>query len=89
MSLNRYAAKVDKSQPGIVKALEKAGAQVWVIGWPCDLLVRRGRLWFTMECKTPGAKPRKDQEKQQEFLRDTQTPVVHTPEEALRVVGAI
>jgi hypothetical protein len=35
----RYAAKVDENQALIVDALRKAGATVWIIGLPVDLLI--------------------------------------------------
>lgn len=34
------ARRIDSSQNAIVAALRKAGCKVWVIGWPCDLLVQ-------------------------------------------------
>jgi hypothetical protein len=39
MSINRYAARVDSNQAEIVEALRAAGASVWVLGLPLDLLV--------------------------------------------------
>ena len=35
----RYAARVDKNQSEIVRALRDAGAYVWVLGLPVDILV--------------------------------------------------
>lgn len=35
----RYAARVDKNQSEIVAALRAAGAYVWILGLPVDLLV--------------------------------------------------
>lgn len=35
----RYAARVDSTQAEIVKALRAAGAYVWIIGLPVDLLI--------------------------------------------------
>jgi hypothetical protein len=43
----RYAARVDANQAAIVEALRKAGAYVWVIGLPVDLLVGyKGHTWL-------------------------------------------
>jgi hypothetical protein len=90
----RRAAKVDATQKDIVDALRKAGAQVWVIKQPVDLLVYfRGR-WQPMEAKTGRGKKLavyrdKRQEAQSEFLDSTGCPIVRTPEEALRALGAI
>jgi hypothetical protein len=39
MSINRYAARVDANQAEIVAAMRAAGACVWIIGLPVDLLV--------------------------------------------------
>lgn len=35
----RYAARVDATQEQIVSAMRAAGATVWIIGLPLDLLV--------------------------------------------------
>lgn len=48
----RRAAKVDATQAAIVQALRQAGAGVWIIGLPVDLLVGwRGRT-LLMEVKS-------------------------------------
>lgn len=48
----RRAARVDANQDQIVIALRAAGAYVWIIGLPVDLLVGyKGHTWL-MECKT-------------------------------------
>lgn len=50
----RYAAKVDANQAAIVSAMRAAGASVWIIGLPVDLLVgHRGRTML-MEVKRDG-----------------------------------
>jgi hypothetical protein len=52
----RRAARVDANQAAIVQALRDAGAYVWVIGLPVDLLVGyNGNTWL-MEVKTDGKK---------------------------------
>lgn len=48
----RRAAKVDSTQAAIVAALRAAGASVWPIGLPVDLLVGRAGKTLLMECKT-------------------------------------
>jgi hypothetical protein len=84
MSLRRYAAKRDFSEPEIVKALEEVGAKVYR-KLPIDLLVYfRGRF-HCLEVKTPGepkhsSKRCKDQDA---FIAETGTPIVKTPEEAI------
>ena len=47
----RYAAKVDLNQALIVSTLRKAGAYVWIIGLPVDLLVGYKGHTFLVEVK--------------------------------------
>lgn len=56
MSLNRYAKRVDSNQSEIVSALRKAGAAVWVLTSPADLLCGYRGRFLTMEIKD-GSKP--------------------------------
>lgn len=99
MSLNRYARRADTTQQAIVDALRADGCLVYVIGKPCDLLVRywsktlRQYLWLPMECKTPYGKkdPKarldKRQTEQIEFLQTTGIPIVLTPEQARKAIA--
>ena len=48
----RRAARVDENQKAIVQALRDAGAYVWIIGLPVDLLVGYQNHTFLMEIKT-------------------------------------
>ena len=52
----RHAARVDANQQAIVAALRDAGAYVWIIGLPVDLLVGYKNLTFLMEIKTTSKK---------------------------------
>jgi hypothetical protein len=52
----RYAARTDENQAAIVKALRDAGAYVWIIGLPVDLLVGYGNHTFCVEIKTDSKK---------------------------------
>lgn len=88
MSLNRYATRRDAVEPAIVDALEKVGAHVWYLDYPVDLLVRFRETWHLLEVKTGKAKPRCNQTAQRNFIEFTQTPIVRTPMEALRAIGA-
>lgn len=93
MSIKRWATRKDAVQKDIIAALESVNCEVWVIERPIDLLtLYRGR-WLPMECKTPRAngKPRKraDQEEQAALIERTAIPVVTTPMEALRAIGAV
>lgn len=98
MSLARRAKKRDKSEPAIIQALEQANFEVWILDKPCDLAVRRDSwppgIFQLLEVKTPYGKQQKArrdnrQEEQIAFLERTGTPVVTTPMEALRAIGAV
>ena len=86
MSLLRWNAKRDASEPDIVRALEQVGALVYRMDVPADLLVWFKYRWHVLEVK---ARRRNDQPKQDEFRRLTCTPVVATANDALLAVGAI
>jgi hypothetical protein len=47
----RYAARVDANQEQIVSALRAAGAYVWIIGLPVDLLVGYNNHTYLVEIK--------------------------------------
>jgi hypothetical protein len=47
----RYAARIDANQDQVVSALRAAGATVWIIGLPVDLLVGYKGHTFLMEVK--------------------------------------
>jgi hypothetical protein len=47
----RRAARVDATQAEIVAALRAAGATVWVIGLPVDLMVGYAGRTLLIECK--------------------------------------
>lgn len=52
----RYAARVDANQAAIVQALRDAGAYVWILGLPVDLLVGFKNHTFLVEVKTTSKK---------------------------------
>ena len=52
----RYAARVDANQMQIISALRAAGAYVWIIGLPVDLLVGYNKQTFLVEVKTDSKK---------------------------------
>ncbi|MGH9158180.1 MAG: hypothetical protein ACRD1K_20620 [Acidimicrobiales bacterium] len=65
---SRQAARIDPNQPEIVEALRKAGAQVYPIQWPFDLLVAfRGELHL-LEVKVPGGGLGPDQKEMAQAL---------------------
>ena len=88
MVMPRHNAKVDKNQKAIVKALKQIGCGVEVIGRPVDLLVGYRSRNFLIEVKREGAKPRKDQQAQQDWIRDWsgQVRICRTAEEAIKLV---
>lgn len=86
----RYAARVDANQAEIVDALRKAGAYVWIIGLPVDLLVGYKNHTFLVEIKD--GKKKKLTKLQQEFFEYwTGGPVcrVDNAEAALRMINVI
>ena len=88
VSMPRYAASVDANQKEIMDALKDIGCSVVAIGRPIDLLVGYRKKNFLLECKILGARPRKDQQAQQDFIRDWrgQVRIVQSAEEAIRLV---
>lgn len=84
------ARKRDTAEAPIVAALERVGCYVYR-ELPSDLLIHRavwGPGWFRVqEVKTAKRKTRKTQMQQREFLADTGTAVVRTPEEALEDIN--
>jgi len=92
MSLNRYAVRRDSAEQPIIQALEAAGAEVWVLDYPVDLLVRFRDHWHLLEVKTGRGKllriaKDKRRQAQQNFIASTGTPIVRTPVEALKAIG--
>jgi len=86
----RRAARIDANQQQIVSALRAAGAYVWIIGLPVDLLVGyRNHTWL-MEIKANNKK--KLTKLQQEFFEHWIGGTlcrVDNAEAALRAIGAI
>ena len=86
----RYAARVDKNQSEIVSALRAAGAYVWVIGLPVDLLVGYNGQTFLVEIKDG---PKKALTRlQQDFFGNWIGGGLHRingPDDALRMIGVL
>jgi hypothetical protein len=94
MSLPRFAKRRDASELPIVQALTAVGALVARLDQPCDLLVQFRGIRYLLEVKTPHTKAgreraRGDQQAQAERLRLWAIPLVRTPTEALRAIGAV
>ena len=86
----RYAARVDKNQEQIVSTLRKAGAYVWIIGLPVDLLVGYKGHTFLVEVKIG---PKKHLTAlQDDFFKSWSGSTlarIDGPEAALRMIGVL
>lgn len=88
MSLHRMAASRDINEPEIVEALRKAGAYVYVMREPVDLLVAFRGETFLIEVKMP--KTGRVTPAQSKFFEEwpiENAHIVKTIEEALSAVG--
>ena len=86
----RRAARVDANQTAVVNALRAAGAYVWIIGLPVDLLVGYKNHTFLVEIKN-GPKKRLTG-LQADFFENWSGSTlarIDGPEAALRMIGAI
>ena len=86
----RYAARVDANQDQIVSALRSAGAYVWIIGLPVDLLVGYKGHTFLVEIKS-GSKKRLTK-LQEDFFNNWSGSTlarIDSPEAALRMIGVV
>jgi len=86
----RHAARVDKNQSAIVSALRAAGAYVWIIGLPVDLLVGYKNQTFLVEIKD-GPKKRLTALQEDFFANWSGSTLarIDGPEAALRMIGVI
>jgi hypothetical protein len=84
----RYAARVDANQAQIVSALRAAGAYVWILGLPVDLLVGYNNHTYLVEIKDgPGKRLTK---LQQDFFANWIGGTlcrINDAEAALRMIG--
>lgn len=84
----RRAARVDANQSQVISALRAAGAYVWIIGLPVDLLVGYKGRTFLVEIKDG---PKKTLTRlQQEFFGNWCGGGLHridNAEQALRMIG--
>ena len=86
----RYAARVDANQEQIVSALRGAGAYVWIIGLPVDLLVGYKNHTFLVEIKTNSKK--KFTKLQTDFFDNWSGGTlarIDNPEAALRMIATL
>jgi uncharacterized protein YjeT (DUF2065 family) len=86
----RRAARVDATQEAIVSALRAAGAYVWVIGLPVDLLVGYNGHTFCVEVKSgPRNRLTKLQADFFENWSGSTLARIDCPEAALRMIGVV
>ena len=86
----RRAARVDANQEQIVSALRAAGAYVWIIGLPVDLLVGFRGHTFLVEIKSTSKK--RFTGLQADFFDNWSGNTlarIDSPEAALRMIGVI
>lgn len=86
----RYAKRVDANQDQIVSALRAAGAYVWIIGLPVDLLVGYHGHTFLVEIKSGAKKP--FTALQADFFENWSGSTlcrIDSPESALRMIGCV
>ncbi len=86
----RYAARVDKNQQDVVKALRDAGCYVYVLGLPVDLLVGIGDQVYLVEIKDGPSKQLT--RLQQDFFGNWTGGSlyrINSVEDALRMIGVL
>jgi hypothetical protein len=86
----RRAARVDANQERIVSVLRAAGAVVWIIGLPVDLLVGYKNHTFLVEVKTDSKK--RLTKLQADFFENWSGSTlarIDSPEAALRMIGVV
>ncbi len=86
----RYAKRVDQNQDQVISALRAAGAYVWIIGLPVDLLVGYKGHTFLVEVKN-GSKKRLTK-LQADFFENWHGSTlvrIDSPESALRMLRVI
>jgi hypothetical protein len=86
----RHAKRVDANQEAIIKALRDAGAYVWIISLPVDLLVGYKDHTFLVEIKTDARK--RLTALQTDFFENWSGSTlarVDNPEAALRMIGVL
>jgi len=86
----RHAKKVDANQEQIVSALRAAGAYVWIISLPVDLLVGYKGHTFLVEIKSTSKK--RLTPLQADFFKNWcggTLARIDTPDAALRMIGIL
>lgn len=86
MKRRGFDNKRDSSEKGICEALEWAGAKVWRLDQPFDLLVNIGDILFLVECKTGRAGLNENQTR---LANEWPVNVIRTPHEAVAFVNSV
>lgn len=84
-----FAKRRDANEREIVDALRQAGAYVFRLHGPLDLLVGFKRRTYLIEAKTAKGRLKKSQQMFLMMWPGGATAVVRTAEEALAAIGAI
>jgi hypothetical protein len=86
----RYAARVDANQQQVVETLRAAGAYVWIIGLPVDLLVGYNGITFLVEVKDGSKKHLTPLQRDffEKWMGGTLCRI-DGPEAALRMIGVL
>jgi len=89
--VTRRDARTDANEPEIIEALEAAGALVYRVKWPLDLLVAFRGTFYVLEVKTEGSGLNKNQAKvvKDMMLHGCFPGIVYSPEDALKSIGAM
>lgn len=86
----RRAARVDLNQAEIVSALRAAGAYVWIISLPVDILVGYKNQTYLVEIKSSSKK--RFTKLQEDFFANwpgSSLVRIDSPEAALKMIGVI
>jgi hypothetical protein len=87
--IRRHNAKRDANEPEIVAALQAAGASVYRLDQPVDLLIGyRGRC-IIAEVKLPKSSLNDNQQKFFASWRGPTPPILRTVEDAMRLIEAL
>lgn len=86
MKRRGYDNRRDANESEIIKAFKKAGAGVWKLDRPFDLLICIGEILFLVEVKNGHADLN---EAQQELAQDWPVNIIRSPIEAVAFVSSI
>ena len=89
MPIPHYAAIRDKNEQEIIDALISAGATVYQLGAPCDLVVGFKDRNYLIEVKTPGGRLTAKQRRWWSSDWAGQRAIVRNAQEALVAIGAV